>query len=447
MKNILLLGAGRSASVLIKYLLDNSANESWNLTVADFSVDLAEAKTKNHTRARAISFDIKNEAQRTNEIDKADIVISLLPPDLHILAAIDCIRFKKNLITASYVSEQVKKLNADATASGVLLLNEMGLDPGIDHMSAMQVIDHLKSENAKLLSFKSYTGGLVAPESNDNPWGYKFTWNPRNVILAGQGTAKFIDDGKYRYIPYSRLFSQIEKIEIEGMGLFDGYANRDSLAYRYHYNVENIPTLLRGTLRNNGFCEAWNVFVQLGLTDDSFVIENSKQLSYAQLTEAFIPGNTTGNDLKSKVAMLCGMDVNSEALKKVEWTGIFSDNKIKLENATPAQILQNLLQAKWVMKENDKDMIVMQHQFEYREEKNTGQEKQKLISSLVVKGENSEMTAMAKTVGLPMGIAAKLILNGKTKLKGVKIPVMKELYEPVLKELENYGIIFKEKRS
>jgi|SRR6185436_11682238 len=448
MRNILVLGAGLSSSALIKYLLDHSQEEDWNVTVADFSSDAAKAKTKNHPRSKAVSLDVKNESQRAEEIKRADIIISLLPPGLHFLAAMDCIRFKKNLITASYVSDQIKKLENDAVNGGILLLNEMGLDPGIDHMSAMQIIHFLKSENAELLSFKSYTGGLVAPEFNDNPWGYKFTWNPRNVILAGQGTAKFIRDGKYRYIPYSRLFKQIEIIEVEGLGIFDGYANRDSLAYRYHYDIENIPTLLRGTLRNHGFCEAWNVFIQLGLTDDSFVIENAVELTYSQFVEAFIPTTIEGKDLKSKVAAFYDVEADGEVMKKIEWTGIFDDVKINLENVTPAQILQDLLQRKWVLKQGDKDMIIMQHEFIFRGQKaEDGGQKKKIISSLVVKGDNAEFTAMAKTVGLPMGIAAKLILNGKIKLTGVKIPVMKEIYEPVLSELKSLGIIFSEKHN
>ncbi|MEP7169647.1 MAG: saccharopine dehydrogenase C-terminal domain-containing protein [Bacteroidota bacterium] len=444
MRSILVLGAGLSSSALIKYLLDYSQQENWKVTVADFSLDAAKAKAKNHPNSNAISFDIKNENQRAEEIKKADIVISLLPPGLHFLAATDCIRFKKNLITASYVSEQIKNLENDADAAGILLLNEMGLDPGIDHMSAMQIINRLKSENANLLSFKSYTGGLVAPEFNDNPWGYKFTWNPRNVILAGQGTAKYIQDGKYRYIPYSRLFKQIEIIEVQGLGIFDGYANRDSLAYRHHYAIENIPTILRGTLRNHSFCEAWNIFVQLGLTDDSFVIENSSELTYSHFVEAFIASENSEETLKSKVTEFCGLDENSEAIKKVEWTGIFDDVKINLDKATPAQILQNLLQRKWVLKEGDKDMIVMQHEFEFLASQD---KRKKIISSLIVKGDDAEHTAMAKTVGLPMGIAARLILNGKVKLTGIKIPVMQEIYEPVLNELKTFGIIFSEKQN
>lgn len=441
--NILVLGAGRSSPALVDYLIGHAQKEDWQVTVADFSQELALSRTKNHSRSRAIAFDIKDERQRADEIKEADIVISLLPPELHFLAAVDCVRFKKNLVTASYVSEAVKKLDADANHAGVLLLNECGLDPGIDHMSVMQVIHGLKKENVKLLSFKSHTGGLIAPESNDNPWGYKFTWNPRNVVLAGQGTARFIEKGEYHYLPYNRLFEQIEKIEVDGCGTFDGYANRDSIAYLNHYDIEEIPTLLRGTLRNEGFCEAWNIFVKLGLTDDSFIVNNSGSMTYADLITAFIPPLLMGNSLKEKVAVLCNVAADGPAMSKVEWTGIFSNEKIALQNATPAQILQNLLEKRWLLRENDIDMIVMQHTFEFEKDGT----KKKLSSSLVVKGDDSVMTAMAKTVGLPMGIAAKNILNGSIKFTGVQIPVMKQVYVPVLAELQKLGIAFREKQT
>src|SRR5688572_20349946 len=245
----------------------------------------------------------------------------------------------------------------------------------------LEVIDRLKKEGCELTSFKSYTGGLVAPESNDNPWGYKFSWNPRNVILAGQGTARYIRDGLYKYIPYNRLFSEIERIQVEGYGSFDGYANRDSLAYRHHYHIEQIPTLLRGTLRQSGFCRAWNVFVQLGLTDDSYKIEKSETLTYADLIRAHLPATLVKDSLLETVAAFCGLPPDGEAMTKVEWTGILTDEPIGISDASPAQILQNLLEKKWKLEEHDKDMIVMQHQFEFLRNDIS----QKLNSTLVVK--------------------------------------------------------------
>ena len=441
MKNILVIGAGRSASSLIKYLLDNSSKENWNITVGDVAIDLVKQKTANHPNSRAIAFDITNDKQREEEIKRADLVISMLPASMHMNVARDCVRFKKHLATASYVSKEMMELHAEARSEGIILLNESGLDPGIDHASAMKVIDHIHEQGGELTSFQSFCGGLVAPECNDNPWGYKFSWNPRNVILAGQGTAQFIENGEYKYIPYNRLFTQICTIEVFGHGKFDAYANRDSLSYRKFYGIENIPTMLRGTLRMPGYCQAWNVFVKLGLTDDSYKIEASDTLTYKQLLESFLPVGKQST--KEKLTTFMGAEMNEEVMNKIEWLGVFEDKKIKVKNATPAQILQDLLEEKWLLKEHDKDMIVMQHQFEYTL---NGQAK-KITSSLVVKGDDQTYTAMAKTVGLPLAIAAKLILQGKISARGVIIPTIKEIYLPVLNELENYGVKFEEKES
>jgi saccharopine dehydrogenase-like NADP-dependent oxidoreductase len=439
MQNILLFGAGRSASTLIKYILDNSITEDWKLIVVDESQDLAQQKTGNHERGVAIGLDIHDETQRRFLISGARLVISMLPATLHYLVAKDCVHLKRNLLTASYVSDEIASLNDEAIKQGVLLMNECGLDPGIDHMSAMKIINEIKESGNELLSFKSYCGGLVAPEFNDNPWGYKFTWNPRNVIIAGQGTARFIENNHFKYIPYNRLFTLTEAIEVDGLGSFDGYANRDSLSYRQHYGLDTIATMLRGTLRNVGYCKAWDVFVKLGLTDDTFKVEQSQHLTYAQVLEAFLPNSPKGVSLRKRIADFYGCDENDEAIDKVMWTGIADDVKVKLADATPAQILQQLLESKWKLKDGELDMIVMTHLFTYR---NNKAEEIKLTSTLVVKGDDEVHTAMSKTVGLPLAITAKNILNGNIKAKGVKRPFDKEVYLPVLTELKEYGIDF-----
>lgn len=441
MRRILLIGAGRSSSSLINYFLENAQTENWTLTVGDVSVESARQKTNDHPAATAVQFDITSETDREKHIANADIVISLLPAHMHLPVAIECVKQKKDLVTASYVSPEMQELDAGAKVADIILLNECGLDPGIDHMSAMQIIDEIKSKGGELTSFKSYTGGLVAPESNDNPWGYKFSWNPRNVILAGQGTARFVENGRYKYIPYNRLFTEIETISVDENNSYDGYANRDSLAYRHHYGLETIPTMLRGTLRQKGYCKGWNVFVKLGLTDDSFVVEGSSKMTFAQVVESFIPKSVKGATLKDRLAAFMNCTVNDESIQLVEWTGILADDPITVPDSTPAQILQTLLERKWLLRPEDKDMIVMQHIFEYKLAcKNVHH-----TSSLVVKGDNSIYTAMAKTVGLPVAIAAKFILNKKIALKGVQIPIDKSIYEPVLNELEHYGIRFDEK--
>ena len=439
MKKILVIGAGRSAVTLIKYLLDNSVTNNWQVTVADFSEDLAKEAVDIHTNGKAIFFNVTDEKQREKEIADTNIVISMLPASLHITVAKDCIRLKKNLVTASYVSEEIAELDEKAKQAGILLLNEIGLDPGIDHMSAMQVIDEIKENGGELTSFKSYCGGLVHPDYDNNPWHYKFTWNPRNVVLAGQGTAQYIKQGKYKYIPYTKLFERTEAMEVLDAGEFEGYANRDSLGYRTAYGLENIPTLFRGTLRRRGYCKAWNMFVQLGMTDDTYVVENAENMTYREFTNLFFPFN---NELtvEQKFCDYLSVSENSEEFQKAKWLGIFSDSEIGIVNATPAQILQKICEEKWTLGSEDKDMIVMQHQFEYLQ---NGEQK-KLNSSLLVFGETPRFTSMAKTVGLPVAIATKLILSGEIKSTGVKIPTTKDVYIPVLKELAENGINFVE---
>lgn len=442
MKNILIIGAGRSSSALISYLLKSAEEHDWSVRVGDMNEAFAQDRAGTSTRGTAIRFDINNQQQREEEIQRADLVVSMLPATMHGQVAEDCVRFGKHLVTASYVSDKMRSLDADAKQKGVILLNEIGLDPGIDHMSAMQIIDDIRSRGGEMKAFYSYCGGLVAPESNDNPWGYKFSWNPRNVILAGQGApAQFIEDGVYKEIPYEQLFASARTIAVSGHGKFDAYANRDSLSYRSVYGLENIPTMLRGTLRAEGFCKAWNVLVQLGWTDDTNKKLDTNRLTYAQFTDALLPAREM--QLKAQAAHNVGLAENDPAMDRVEWTGVFSDELIPLENGTPAQILQELLERKWKLQPGDKDMIVMQHEFVYTLNGN----EERITSSLVVEGEDEVHTAMAKTVGLPAAIAVKMILTGQYKNAGVIVPVKKELYEPVLKELSGMGIVFDEQHS
>ena len=439
MKKILVIGAGRSAVTLIKYLLDNSSANNWQVTVADFSIEFAEQAVGNHNNGKATFFNVTDEKQRESEIENADIVISMLPASLHITVAKDCVRLGKNLVTASYVSPEIAELDEAAKQAGILLLNEIGLDPGIDHMSAMQVIDEIKENGGELTSFKSFCGGLVHPDYDNNPWNYKFTWNPRNVVLAGQGTAQYIENGDYKYIPYTSLFERTEYMEVLDAGEFEGYANRDSLSYRKSYGLDDIPTLFRGTLRRKGYSEAWNVFVQLGMTDDTYKLENSASITNREFINMFLPFNDTLT-VEEKLCKQFSLTTDSVIFQKIAWLNAFSENKVGIENASPAQILQKICEEKWTLGSEDKDMIVMQHQFEYVQ---NGEQK-KLNSSLLVFGDDPRYTSMAKTVGLPVAIATKLILSGAIKSIGVKIPTTKDIYVPVLKELEENGINFVE---
>ena len=442
MKNILIIGAGKSSSALIKYLLDTSDKENLFLTIGDISTENAHKLINNHQNATAIVLDVFDKKQREEQIQKADLVISMLPARFHLDVAKDCIAFNKHMVTASYISDEMKALDAAAKNKGLVFMNEIGLDPGIDHMSAMRVIDKIKDAGGKMLLFESFCGGIVAPESDNNLWNYKFTWNPRNVVLAGQGgAAMFIQEGTYKYIPYHKLFKRSEFLEVTGNGKFEAIANRDSLKYRSVYGLDDIPTMYRGTIRKVGFSRAWNIFVQLGMTDDSYIIEDSENMSYRDFVNLFL-AYSPSDSVELKLRSYLKIDQDDVMWEKLVELDIFNPNKkISLKNATPAQMLQSILEESWTLAEDDKDMIVMQHLFGYE----LNGERFQIESSFVVLGENQTYTAMSKTVGLPVGIAAVKILKGEIKTPGVQIPISKEVYEPILKELEAHGIIFLEK--
>ncbi len=443
MRNILIIGAGRSASSLIQYLLNKSEAQQLHLTIGDLSIELAKRKTNNHKNATPIALDIFDATQRQIEIQKADIVISMLPAHLHIEVAKDCIAFKKHMVTASYVSDAMQELDAQAKANNLIFMNEIGLDPGIDHMSAMKIIDEIRDQGGKMILFESFCGGLVAPESDNNLWNYKFTWAPRNVVLAGQGgAAKFIQEGTYKYIPYHKLFRRTEFLEVEGYGRFEAYANRDSLKYRSVYNLDDALTLYRGTIRRVGFSKAWNMFVQLGMTDDSYQIDNSETISYREFVNLFLPYHPT-DSVEIKLRLQLGIEQDDIMWDKLLELDLFNPNKIVgLKNASPAQILEKILSDKWTLEPNDKDMIVMYHKFGYEL---NGVQKQ-IDSKMVCLGDDQTYTAMAKTVGLPVAMATLQILNGQIKTPGVQLPINREVYLPILKELEDYGVKFKEKQ-
>lgn len=438
MKNILIIGAGRSATALINYILGEAPQNNFLVTVSDADIELARKKVGGHTHGRAIWLDASKPADRKEVIARHDVVVSLLPPQMHLEVAQDCIELGKHMVTASYVSKQVFRLGDEARQRALVFMNELGLDPGIDHMSAMQRIHQIKNAGGKITGFHSYTGGLVAPESDDNPWHYKFSWNPRNVVLAGQGTAQFLENNKLKYIPYRRLFRQFRQVEIPEMGAWEVYANRDSLLYREAYGLQNIRTMFRGTIRHKGFCDAWNALVRIGLTDATFPIVDSDKLSYHDLMEAFLGISQHSGSVKERIAKMLETTPDSPVMQKLDWLGLFSKHRITLQNATPALILENLLLEKWALKPNDKDMVIMQHVFDYELQKR----KRKLSSTLIMKGNNSNDTAMSRLVGLPLGIFVKLLMQGKISTTGVAIPTMPEVYEPVMAELAEHGVKF-----
>ena len=442
LRKILVIGAGKSTSYLLDYFSEKAKEQELQIIIADLNPDTIPEKFKTNPSFETIKLDIFKTEERQKIIEEVAIVVSMLPAHLHINIAKDCIQFRKHMVTASYVSDEIKLLDQEAKEKGLVFMNEIGLDPGIDHMSAIQIINRIKNSGGKMLLFESFTGGLVAPESDNNLWNYKFTWNPRNVVVAGQGgTAKFIQEGTYKYIPYHKLFRRTEFVDIDNFGKFEVYANRDSLKYREAYGLNDILTLYRGTMRRVGFSRAWNMFVQLGMTDDSYTIENSEGMSNREFVNLFLPYSPT-NTVELKLRHYLKIDQDDIMWEKLNELNLFdAHKKIKIKNATPAQILQSILEDSWTLADNEKDMIVMYHKFGYE----INGEKKQIDANMVVIGENRVHTAMAKTVGLPVAIATLLILNKKITTPGVQIPLHKEVYTPILKELTTYGIIFNEK--
>lgn len=442
MKSILILGGGKSCTVLIEYLSRHAAEDGYSIIIADADAESVNAKVGSLPGITVVHFTLEDTLTLENLVRDADIVISMLPAHLHVSVAQECLKQRRNMVTASYVSPEMEQLNQAAEERGLLFLNEMGVDPGIDHMSAMRVIERIKAEGGIMEGFESFTGGLIAPEcEHDNPWRYKFTWNPRNVVLAGQGTAKFVQMGKYKYIPYQRLFRRSEIINIPGWGTFEGYGNRDSLKYRSSYGLQDIPTMYRGTLRRPGFSRTWDVFVTLGATDDSYIMEGSESMTKRDFINSFMSYNQT-DSVELKLAHYLHLDLDGEEMYKLKWLGIFDNEPVGLKKpSTPAQMLQRILEDKWSLQPDDKDMLVMWHRFNYT----LNGEHKETHSSMVAIGEDAVHTAMAKTVGLPVAIAVRKVLKGEIALTGVHIPNKAEIYNPVLDELETQGIVFEER--
>ncbi|MEJ1240360.1 saccharopine dehydrogenase C-terminal domain-containing protein [Chryseolinea sp. T2] len=434
MSGILILGAGRSSSSLISYLQQQAIRRQWQFTVGDYSLEAATERLAPSGYGTAMRFDIQDEAISAAAIAKAEVVVSLMPAHLHLLVAQHCLRQGKHLLTASYITPEMSALDAEARDRNLLFLNECGLDPGIDHMSAMQLIDSIRDRGGKLLSFESFTGGLIAPHTApDNPWRYKFTWNPRNVVMAGQSTAKYLLDGRYQYIPYHQLFRRITPVTVEGVA-YEGYANRDSLKYREVYGLNDIRTMLRGTLRYQGFCSAWNVLVQLGCCDDSYEMELVDTMTHRQFMESFVTHQH--RSIEEAICDTLRLQSAGEEMKRLTWSGLFSNDLVGLKSGSPARILEHILLKKWTLDRDDKDFVVMWHRFVYEHQGR----KHTVHAHLTSTGSNAIETAMARTVGLPLGIAASLLMEGKIKTRGVAIPVSRDIYVPVLQELKALGI-------
>lgn len=439
-KVILVLGAGRSSSSLIAHLLEQAGTEGWQIQVGDVNLEAALGKVQGHPCGTAFALSATDNAERNKRIAAADVVISMLPAFMHVEVAKTAIEAGVNVITPSYVSPEMRGLDAAAREAGVLVLNELGLDPGIDHMSAMQAIDHIREQGGRLTGFASYCGGLVAPDSDDNPWHYKLSWNPRNVVLAGQGgSATFLQHGRIRVVPPHRTFQTLTPIEVEGRA-YDGYPNRDSLGYRELYGLEDVETLVRGTLRSAGFCSSWDILVQLGMVRDDADLTWHPDVSWAEWTRSFLPAHVSeGTTVRAAVAE--ATQASGDDLDRLEWLGLFDERTGPANpEGTPAQIIEALVTHKWVLNPEDRDMIVMWHRFDYE----MHGERKAMTSSLCLEGKDNVFTAMSDTVGLPMALAVKPMLEGAFGTTGVEVPMSRTYYEPLLDGLAKLGIRFVE---
>lgn len=444
MKTILVFGAGKSATVLINYLKATVAQKQWKLVVADANLQQVQAKLNNAPNSAAVELNVTDTDERRILIEAADIVLSLLPPFLHVHVAKDCVAIGRHLLNASYVDDSIKQLEAEINSKELLFLCEMGLDPGIDHMSAVQLFDAIRANEGIITSFKSHCGGLVAPESDNNPWHYKISWNPRNIVMAGHAGALYKANGELIQKSYNQVFENCQEIQVDDLPMLAWYPNRDSLSYMPLYGLEHATTCIRTTLRYADFCKGWDVVVDLDLTNEQDAELVSKYSTYAEWFAAKLQ-RVEGRDLSLRMYLeLYVKEVDHDLiLEQFDFLELNSNDPIPATAKCSADILQQKAEQKLALHPDDKDMIVMLHEIEYSKDG----AQHTINSSLVVKGDDSIRTAMAKTVGLPLGIAAKLILEEKIKLKGLHIPTRKEIYEPVLKELQEHGIVFNEQRS
>ncbi|MGA9270576.1 MAG: saccharopine dehydrogenase C-terminal domain-containing protein [Lutimonas sp.] len=436
MKNVLICGAGMSATDLISYMLQHAKEHDWFVTVGDISLDTASKKIHGHPRGKAVYFDCYDNEIMERYIKDADIVISLLPPGMHAAAAKIALKHDAHVVTASYASQEMIDMDEAAKMKGLTFLNELGADPGMDHMSAMRSIDFIQAKGGALTSFESYCGSLIAPESNDNPWSYKFTWSPMNVILAGSTGACYYEEGSLRCVPYHRLFESPKKIGIPGFREFEAYENRDSVTFRKKYGVDDIPTFVRATLRYPGFCAAWNLLIKLGLTADNYPIEGSEEMTYREWVSSYLLNPTSS--LEDSLADQLGIAIGGPLHQILLWTDLLSDRPITRVNGTPAEILLDLLLDKLKFNPGDTDMLVFYERIRYQ----LNGESHEHVSHLVTKGLNHDHTAISRTVGLPAAIGAKLILTGEISSRGVLYPWTREVYEPVLNELKELGLAY-----
>lgn len=443
MKNILVLGAGQSAPYMINYLLKESEKNDWFITVCDKNFELAQNKINGHPKGNAVEFDVNDETMRNTLIKNSDVVINFLAPTFQYLIAIDCLSHGKHVITASYENVRVSELNTDAVRKGILILNEMGLDPGIDHMTAMQTIERIRRRNGIVTSFVSYGSGLPAPEVEANPMKYCVTWNPRNVVMAGETGAQYMEEGKIKILPHYEVFQRTWTVDVDGLGTFEAYPNRDSLIYRELFKLHKVQTMIRGTLRYPGWSETWLQIVRLGIPNENLRIPDLANKTYAEFTEMFLPLSSSGRKLETRLAHFLGISPTGKIMQNLKWLGLLSNDKIQDDAKTPTDVMVKILNQKLPLPKGARDMIALVHEIiaEFTEEN----KKEKITSTFIEYGEPNGFTAIAKTVGLPAAIAAKLLLNNELPITGCQIPTHPAIYTKVLAELQKEGFEFNEK--
>ncbi len=438
MKKIFVAGAGLVAKPLVKYLLNQP---EFAVDLADVDVDRAIRIIEGHPRGAALGLDIQDESALKSRIAGADLLVSFVPYTYHPVLGRMAIAFGIPMVTASYISPAMKDLDADARRKGVLILNELGLDPGIDHMEAMRVIQGVKNEGGRVLGFISHCGGLPAPEAKTNPFAYKFSWSPKGVLLAGTNSARYIEDGKIVSIPAEKLFESFKLLTIPGLGEFEAYPNRDSVPYAEAYGIPEPRFMLRGTLRYSGWCSTMKKVGDLGYLDQE--PRDFSGMTYAGFLKRIV-SISPGESLRAALARFLNIEPASEVIDRLEWLGLLDETPIPFGKSTALDVLTGIMIEKLRYAEGERDMIILRHEFLTQRADGTPE---KITSTLIDYGIPRGDSSMSRTVGLPAAIGARYILEGKIRKTGVQTPMDPEIYEPILAELKNYGIEFKQERS
>lgn len=434
MKKVLILGAGMVSKPIVVYLLD----KGFAVTLGDMDVTKAKTIVGNHPNGKAIAFNVQDETLLNTMVSSHDITVSLLPWMFHPSVAKCCLKHKKNMVTTSYVKPDMQALDAAAKEAGIIFLNELGLDPGIDHMSAMRIIDHIHDKGGKVEEFYSICGALVAPGVEQNPFGYKFTWAPKGVVMAGNNDAKYLRHGKVVDIKTEDLFKNPFKVNFDGVGALEVYPNRDSLPYVDFYGIPETNTMFRGTFRYTKWCEILDAMKKVGMISSHKM--DMTGMSYADLTAKLL-GEVNANDVKAKTAAFLNQPLDSNAIKAIEWLGFFGNSMLNRGEDTPFEVTSDAMIERMMIQPNERDMVVMQHTFVASY--SNGQ-KEVIRSRMLDFGTPGGDTSIARTVALPAAVGVEMILHNEIKAKGVHIPVIAEIYTPILNALEKLGICMDE---